>query len=124
MSEKRSAGMPSGHPDMKSFLGIPIRIGDRAFGNLYLTNKRDADSFSERDEAIVAMLAAHAAVSIENARQFHTLQRLLGHRSIQTMSWTCDANAHPASASPATELSCSWRALSFRLYPIARRPGL
>jgi len=76
-TDSRSAGMPSGHPDMKSFLGVPIRIGDLIFGNLYLTNKRDAESFSDRDEAIVAMLAAHAAVSIENARQFHTLQRLL-----------------------------------------------
>ena len=76
-ADSRSAGMPSGHPDMGSFLGVPIRIGDRIFGNLYLTNKRDATSFSDRDEAIVAMLAAHAAVSIENARQFHTLQRLL-----------------------------------------------
>lgn len=75
--DSRSAGMPSGHPDMSSFLGVPIRIGDRIFGNLYLTNKRDAGSFTDRDEAIVAMLAAHAAVSIENARQFHTLQRLL-----------------------------------------------
>ena len=76
-TDPRSAGMPSGHPDMKSFLGVPIRIGDRIFGNLYLTNKQDDTSFSDRDEAIVAMLAAHAAVSIENARQFHTLQRLL-----------------------------------------------
>jgi GAF domain-containing protein len=75
--DSRSAGMPSGHPDMKSFLGVPIRIGDRIFGNLYLTNKRDGPSFTDRDEAIVAMLAAHAAVSIENARQFNTLQRLL-----------------------------------------------
>jgi signal transduction histidine kinase len=62
---------------MKSFLGVPIRMGDRIFGNLYLTNKQDAPAFNQRDEAIVAMLAAHAAVSIENARQFKTLQRLL-----------------------------------------------
>ncbi len=76
-TDPRSAGMPTGHPDMKSFLGVPIRMGDRIFGNLYLTNKQDAPAFNQRDEAIVAMLAAHAAVSIENARQFKTLQRLL-----------------------------------------------
>lgn len=76
-ADPRSAGMPSGHPDMKSFLGVPIRIGDRVFGNLYLTNKRGAPGFTDQDEAIVSMLAAHAAVSIENARQFRTLQRLL-----------------------------------------------
>jgi signal transduction histidine kinase len=76
-TDPRSAGMPSGHPDMKSFLGVPIRIMDRVFGNLYLTNKRGASGFTDQDEAIVSMLAAHAAVSIENARQFRTLQRLL-----------------------------------------------
>ncbi|MFO7586888.1 MAG: GAF domain-containing protein [Gemmatimonadota bacterium] len=76
--DPRSAGMPAGHPEMSSFLGVPIRIGDRVFGNLYLTNKREGDRrFTDRDEAIVSMLAAHAAVSIENARQFRTLQRLL-----------------------------------------------
>ena len=69
--------MPGTHPGMKSFLGVPIRIGDRAFGNLYLTNKRDGAEFTARDETIVGMLAAQAAVSIENARQFKTLQRLL-----------------------------------------------
>ena len=76
-ADPRSAGMPAGHPDMKSFLGVPIRIGDRVFGNLYLTNKQGAPGFTDQDEAIVSMLAAHAAVSIENARQFRTLQRLL-----------------------------------------------
>ncbi len=74
-SDPRSAGMPGQHPAMDSFLGISIRIGDRVFGNLYLTNKKGG--FTERDETIVSMLAAHAAVAIENARQFRTLQRLL-----------------------------------------------
>ena len=76
-SDPRSAGMPGAHPGMKSFLGVPIRIGERAYGNLYLTNKRGDQAFTDRDETIVSMLAAQAAVSIENARQFKTLQRLL-----------------------------------------------
>ena len=76
-SDPRSAGMPGTHPGMTSFLGVPIRIGDRAYGNLYLTNKEDGAEFTERDETVVSMLAAQAAVSIENARQFTTLQRLL-----------------------------------------------
>jgi signal transduction histidine kinase len=76
-SDPRSAGMPGTHPGMTSFLGVPIRIGDRAYGNLYLTNKEQDAAFTERDETIVSMLAAQAAVSIENARQFKTLQRLL-----------------------------------------------
>jgi signal transduction histidine kinase len=76
-SDPRSAGLPGTHPGMTSFLGVPIRIGDRTFGNLYLTNKEGGEEFTDRDETIVNMLAAQAAVSIENARQFKTLQRLL-----------------------------------------------
>jgi len=76
-SDPRAAGIPGAHPGMTSFLGVPIRIGDRTFGNLYLTNKEGGEAFSERDEMIVSMLAAQAAVSIENARQFRTLKRLL-----------------------------------------------
>ena len=76
-SDPRSSGMPGTHPGMTSFLGVPLRIGDRAYGNLYLTNKEEGAAFTERDETIVSMLAAEAAVSIENARQFKTLQRLL-----------------------------------------------
>ncbi len=76
-SDPRSAGMPGTHPGMTSFLGVPIRIGERAYGNLYLTNKEAGAAFTERDETVVSMLAAQAAVSIENARQFKTLQRLL-----------------------------------------------
>ena len=76
-SDPRSSGMPGTHPGMTSFLGVPLRIGDRAYGNLYLTNKEEGAPFTERDETIVSMLAAEAAVSIENARQFKTLQRLL-----------------------------------------------
>ena len=76
-SDPRSSGMPGTHPGMTSFLGVPLRIGDRAYGNLYLTNKEEGAPFTERDETIVSMLAAQAAVSIENARQFKTLQRLL-----------------------------------------------
>lgn len=76
-SDPRSSGTPGTHPGMTSFLGVPLRIGDRAYGNLYLTNKEEGAPFTERDETIVSMLAAQAAVSIENARQFKTLQRLL-----------------------------------------------
>lgn len=75
--DPRAAGMPTGHIPMTSFLGVPIRIGDRVFGNLYLTDKKGGEPYTHRDEMVVSMLAAQAAVSIENARQFRTLQRLL-----------------------------------------------
>jgi signal transduction histidine kinase len=62
------AGFPEGHPTMRSLLGVPIRIGDRVFGNLYLTEKSGADEFSEEDEELAELLAAQAAVAVENAQ--------------------------------------------------------
>jgi signal transduction histidine kinase len=65
-----AAGFPAGHPPMKSFLGVPVRVRGRVFGNLYLTDKRDGDHFTAADEHTVSALAAAAAVAIENARLF------------------------------------------------------
>jgi signal transduction histidine kinase len=67
-ADPRSAGFPAGHPPMHSFLGVPIKVRDRVFGNLYLTEKSDGTDFSEDDEAIVIALAAAAGVAVENAR--------------------------------------------------------
>ncbi|HSG81659.1 MAG TPA: GAF domain-containing protein [Gemmatimonadota bacterium] len=61
------AGFPDRHPPMSSLLGVPIRIGNRVFGNLYLTEKIDSDEFSREDEELAELLAAQAAVAIENA---------------------------------------------------------
>ena len=63
-----SFGFPPGHPPMTSFLGAPIVIGDRVFGNLYLTEKEGAEEFSADDEEVVVAVAAAAAVAIDNAR--------------------------------------------------------
>lgn len=63
-----SYGFPPNHPPMRSFLGVPISIRGRVFGNLYLTDKIDDHQFSEDDEAIAVSLAAAAAVAIDNAR--------------------------------------------------------
>ena len=65
-----SYGFPEHHPAMASFLGVPVRIGDRVFGNLYLTEKTGGGDFTEQDEAIVIALAAAAGVVIENARLY------------------------------------------------------
>ena len=67
-SHAASFGFPPHHPPMHSFLGVPVRIRDKVFGNLYLTEKRDGSDFSDDDEQIVAALAAAAGVAIENAR--------------------------------------------------------
>ncbi len=65
-----SFGFPPNHPPMHSFLGVPVRIRDRIFGNLYLSEKRDATDFTAEDETIVIALAAAAGVAIENARLY------------------------------------------------------
>lgn len=63
-----SYGFPKDHPPMRSFLGVPVRIRDKVFGNLYLTEKQGGGDFTEQDEKIVVALAAAAGVAIENAR--------------------------------------------------------
>ncbi|MHC0429803.1 sensor histidine kinase [Streptomyces sp. O3] len=65
-----SYGFPPHHPPMHSFLGVPIRVGDEAFGNLYLTEKHGGAHFDEEDQAVVQTLAAAAGVAVENARLF------------------------------------------------------
>jgi signal transduction histidine kinase len=62
-----SHGFPKGHPPMRSFLGVPVRIQDRVFGNLYLTEKRGGEDFTAGDEEMVVALAGAAGVAIENA---------------------------------------------------------
>src|SRR5499427_4445339 len=69
-----SSGFPEGHPPMRSFLGVPVRIRDAVYGNLYLTEKQDGD-FDEEDEALVQALAAAAGVAIENARLYAEARR-------------------------------------------------
>lgn len=72
----RSVGFPPGHPPMESFLGVPVMAGEEMLGNLYLTEKKDADEFSVADQEVVEFLAAHAAVAIQNARLYEQVSRL------------------------------------------------
>ena len=74
-SHPQSYGFPPGHPPMSSFLGVPIRIRDCVFGNLYLTEKAGGVDFSREDEHIVIALAAAAGVVIENARLYEEARR-------------------------------------------------
>ena len=70
-----SSGFPAGHPAMRSFLGVPVRVRNEVFGNLYLTNKRGGGEFTEDDEAIVLALGAAAGVAVENARLYRAARR-------------------------------------------------
>lgn len=71
----RSSGFPAGHPPMGSFLGVPIRVAEEAYGNLYLTEKRGAEEFSEDDEELLVALAAVAGSVIANARLYADVRR-------------------------------------------------
>ncbi len=70
-----SFGFPDGHPPMQSFLGVPVRIRDEVYGNLYLTEKENGGQFDDEDEAVVVALAAAAGVAIENARLYEEARR-------------------------------------------------
>ena len=70
-----SSGFPDGHPPMRSFLGVPVRVRDEVFGNLYLTNKRGGGEFTEDDEAVLVALGAAAGVAVENARLYDAARR-------------------------------------------------
>lgn len=74
-SHPQSSGFPAGHPPMRSFLGVPIRIRDEVYGNLYLTQKRGGAVFDEDDEILVTVLSSAAGVAIQNARLFEESQR-------------------------------------------------
>ncbi|MFG2138471.1 GAF domain-containing protein [Streptomyces sp. NPDC048650] len=63
-------GFPPHHPPMRSFLGVPIRVRDEVFGNLYLTEKRGGGEFDAEDETVLSALAVAAGMAIEHARLY------------------------------------------------------
>ncbi|MDN3357973.1 GAF domain-containing protein [Actinomadura sp. DC4] len=69
-AHEASSGFPADHPPMRRFLGVPVRVRDEVFGNLYLTEKAGGGEFDEDDESVVAALATAAGVAIENARLY------------------------------------------------------
>ncbi|MFF1256409.1 MULTISPECIES: GAF domain-containing protein [unclassified Streptomyces] len=69
-----SYGFPRHHPPMRSFLGVPIRVRDDVFGNLYMTEKRSGSDFDAEDEAVLSTLAVAAGIAIENARLFEEVR--------------------------------------------------
>ena len=80
----RSYGFPVGHPRMESFLGVPIRVRDESYGNLYLAEKEGGAEFDEADEEAIVLLAGWAGIAIANARAYrnqhdrrHELERAM-----------------------------------------------
>ncbi|MER6445993.1 histidine kinase [Streptomyces venezuelae] len=70
-----SHGFPAHHPPMRTFLGVPIRVRDEVFGNLYLTDKRGGVDFDTEDETVISTLSVAAGVAIDNARLYEGAQR-------------------------------------------------
>ena len=87
--DPRSVGFPPGHPTMDTFLGVPILLRGIAFGNLYLTEKAGGEPFSDADEEIVRLLAAQAAVAIENARLYESSR--LWSRQLESLNEVSEA---------------------------------
>lgn len=73
-----SSGFPAHHPPMKTFLGVPVLVREKVFGNLYLTEKAGGQPFTEEDEVVVQALAAAAGIAVENARLYEE-ERLRQH---------------------------------------------
>jgi GAF domain-containing protein len=76
-SHPNAVGFPPNHPPMKSFLGVPILLRGVSYGNLYLTEKAGGGPFTEEDEELTQLLAAQAAVAVENARLYESATRWL-----------------------------------------------
>ncbi|WP_344551293.1 GAF domain-containing protein, partial [Streptomyces spororaveus] len=70
-----SYGFPAHHPPMRTFLGVPIRVREEVFGNLYLTDKRGGIDFDTEDETVISTLSVAAGVAIDNARLYEGSQR-------------------------------------------------
>jgi signal transduction histidine kinase len=75
-TDERRYGFPPHHPQMHCFLGVPVTVRGNSIGNLYLTEKLDADEFSEDDQRLVETFALHAGIAIENARLHEQAERL------------------------------------------------
>lgn len=71
--DPRSVGYPPHHPPMTSFLGVPLRLGEKQVGQIYLTNKLTGPEFTADDQRIIETLASYAAVAISNARIYQQI---------------------------------------------------
>jgi signal transduction histidine kinase len=101
--DPRSVGFPPGHPSMRTFLGVPIVLRGTAFGNLYLTDKADGEEFMAEDEEVVLVLAAQAAVAIENARLYESSREWL--RQLESLNEVSEALVAETDLSALLELA-------------------
>ncbi|MGE5274039.1 MAG: GAF domain-containing protein [Verrucomicrobiota bacterium] len=104
-TDPRAVGFPPHHPLMRTFLGVPILLRGVAYGNLYLTEKADGTDFTAEDEEVVTLLAAQAAVAIENARLYESTTRWLAQ--LESLTEVGNALAGETELAPLLELIAS-----------------
>jgi signal transduction histidine kinase len=102
--DPRSVGFPPGHPRMDTFLGVPILLRGVAYGNLYLSEKAGGESFSDEDEELVRLLAAQAAVAIENARLYESATHWL--RQLESLNEVANALVREPNLERLLQLIC------------------
>jgi len=103
--DPRSVGFPPGHPSMHTFLGVPILLRGVAYGNLYLTEKEGGADFTDSDEEVLTLLAAQAAVAIENARLYESATRW--SRQLESLNEVASALVSEISLAPLLRLIAS-----------------
>src|SRR4051812_5648130 len=101
-ADPRAVGFPPHHPLMQTFLGVPIVLRGVAYGNLYLTEKEGGKDFTVEDEELVTLLAAQAAVAIENARLYESATRWL--TQLESLTEVGNALAGETELQPLLEL--------------------
>ena len=100
--DPRAIGFPPHHPLMRTFLGVPIVLRGVSYGNLYLTEKTDGSDFTAEDEEVVTLLAAQAAVAVENARLYESATRWLAQ--LESLTEVGNALAGETELAPLLEL--------------------
>ncbi len=76
-ADARSSGFPAWHPPMKSFLGVPLRVGEEVFGNFYVTDKQGGAAFTDEDARLLERFCAQASLTVAYARQAEQEERRL-----------------------------------------------
>ncbi|MER5747460.1 sensor histidine kinase [Streptomyces sp. NPDC002225] len=128
-SHPRSFGFPPHHPPMRTFLGVPIRVRDEVFGNLYLTEKRGGADFDADDESLLTTLSIAAGVAIDNARMYDESRRrerrleALGEITRSLLSGTDADEVLHLIAERAMEVAGADRAAILLPTPSAAAPG-
>ncbi len=125
-AHEQSVGFPANHPAMHSFLGVPIRVGDQVFGNLYVTEKSPRGPFTAEDEELLTALASAAGVAIDNARLYDIERRrqrwLTATAEISRELLAGDTDPLPLIAARARDVA---RAdLAVLLVPVAEAPDM